>query len=206
MPPDSGHDTGLHAIVHGRLLQLPVFARVSCCRWYAVSLATEPWDKGPEQLAVPQVSGPCRTTYAAVVLTGAASRRSSWWPCQDMCCSTGAHKDHLPGQQLECRCLVLLVMPLLLTEQSQATYHICVCTCLSGCPSPHLLRVWSCVCKQDGTRLCCVLSYFNPPVDVLSVLFAAGCGVSMQTRGGSMTVSGVLQHIWNHEGLPGLFR
>jgi len=28
----------------------------------------------------------------------------------------------------------------------------------------------------------------------------------LQTRGGSMTVSGVLQHIWHNEGVPGLFR
>jgi hypothetical protein len=28
----------------------------------------------------------------------------------------------------------------------------------------------------------------------------------LQTRGGKMTVSGVLQHIWQNEGVPGLFR
>jgi hypothetical protein len=28
----------------------------------------------------------------------------------------------------------------------------------------------------------------------------------LQTRGGKMTVSGVLQHIWKNEGVPGLFR
>src|SRR5689334_17075107 len=28
----------------------------------------------------------------------------------------------------------------------------------------------------------------------------------LQTRGGKMTVSGVLQHIWTNEGVPGLFR
>ncbi len=28
----------------------------------------------------------------------------------------------------------------------------------------------------------------------------------LQTRGGKMTVCGVLQHIWTNEGVPGLFR
>jgi hypothetical protein len=46
--------------------------------------------------------------------------------------------------------------------------------------------------------------YMNHILQLASA--AAAAAADLQTRGGQLTVKGVLQYIWQHEGFVGLFK